>query len=372
MKFTINKDAIINVLSNIQSITSRKSNLAITETVLIKATTSGIKLTATNFETGFVGLYPASVESEGSIAINARKLYEIVKDFPINEILINEIENYWIKISNKNINYQIVGMNPDDFPNVPVLDDIDFFEIKSSILKKMIEKTIIITGAADDKRAHINGVLFETIKNSNQQKIRMVSTDGSRLMFVDHIYDQQVKLPSGTGIIIPKKGLNEVSKFLGHEGNVQIGNKNNNFIVKKDSEIIIIKLLEGNFPQYTDILNKDGGQDIILKKNIFLMMLKRMSILSSENYKGAMFNFKENKLVISATNPDIGESKEELDINFTGESIEVAFNLKYFIETLNVIDEDKIILYIINKEKPCFIEGEKDKTYLSIIMSMRI
>ena len=139
MKITINKNDIINVLSNIQGITGRKSNLAITETVLIETTSLGIKLVATDLETGFIGLYPASVDDEGLITINARKFYEIVKDFPGNEIIINEVENYWIKINNKNINYQIVGMNPDDFPEVPILEDIDFFEIKSSILKKMIE-----------------------------------------------------------------------------------------------------------------------------------------------------------------------------------------------------------------------------------------
>lgn len=372
MKITINKNDIINVLSNIQGITGRKSNLTITETVLIETIGSGIKLVATDLETGFIGLYPASVDDEGLITINARKFYEIVKDFPGNEIIINEIENYWIKISNKNINYQIVGMNPNDFPEVPILDDIDFFEIKSSILKKMIEKTSIIIGVADDKRAHINGIYFERIKDNDQQKIRMVSTDGSRLMLVDHIYDKNFNLPTGPGIIIPKKGLNEVGKFLSNEGNVQIGSKDNNFIVKKDSEIIIIRLLEGNFPQYGDIIKKDGGYNIVFEKKLLFMMLKRMSILSSENYKGAIFNFKENKLVISVTNPDIGESKEDLDISFSEKPIEISFNPKYFIETLNVIDDEKIILYIINEEKPCFIEGEKDKTFLSVIMPMRI
>ncbi|MEA3279862.1 MAG: DNA polymerase III subunit beta [Thermodesulfobacteriota bacterium] len=372
MKLTINKNDIINVLSNIQGITGRKSNLAITETVLIQATGSEIKFIATDLETGFVGSYPASIDSEGSIAINSRKFYEIVKDFPGNEILIDEVENHWIKISNKNVNYQIVGMNPDDFPDVPILDNVDFFNIKASILRRMIEKTVIITGVTDDKRAHINGIYFERIKDDDQQQIRMVSTDGSRLMLVDHIYDKNFNLPPVPGIIIPKKGLNEVNKFLNYEGSVQIGSKDNNFIIKKDTETIIIRLLEGNFPQYDDIIKKEGGQDIVLEKNIFLMMLKRMSILSSENYKGAIFNFNENKLKVSVTNPDIGESKEDLDIGFTGKPIEVSFNPRYFIEILNIIDDDKIVLYITNEEKPCFVEGEKDKTFLSVIMPMRI
>ena len=129
MKITINKNDIINVLSNIQGLTNRKSSLVITETVLIKTTDSGIELAATDLETGFLGSYPAIVEEQGIIAINAKKLYEIVKEFPTNEIHINETENHWLEINNNNINYNIVGMNPDDFPEIPVVDDISFLEV---------------------------------------------------------------------------------------------------------------------------------------------------------------------------------------------------------------------------------------------------
>jgi DNA polymerase-3 subunit beta len=102
------------------------------------------------------------------------------------------------------------------------------------------------------------------------------------------------------------------------------------------------------------------------------MMLKRMSILSSEDYKGVIINFEKNQLNITSTNPDIGESKEDMDVEYKGDAITVMFNPKYFIETLNVIEDDKVILNITDEEKPCLIEGEKDKTYLSVIMPMRI
>ena len=102
------------------------------------------------------------------------------------------------------------------------------------------------------------------------------------------------------------------------------------------------------------------------------MMLKRMSILSSENYKGVIFNFVNNKLIVTSTNPDIGESKEEMGISFDKELIEVAFNPRYFIDTLNVIEDDNVIVSITNDEKPCLLEGEKDKSFLSVAMPMRI
>jgi DNA polymerase-3 subunit beta len=372
MKFTVNKNDIIDVLSKIQGLTGRKTNLEITETVLIRSSDSEIILTVTDLETGFEGIYPASIETDGILAINAKKLYEIVRDFPVDEIYVNEVENNWIEIGNENVNYNIVGMNPLEFPDSPNVEDINFFKIDSKNLKLMIDRSVVISGATDDKRAQIRGVLFETIINKDEKIVRMVSTDGSRLSTVDYIYETDIDLPSDMGIIIPKKGLNEVSKFLNREGVAQVGVKNNNFVIKKDKEIIIIRLLEGEFPEYKDIINKKDCYTINLDKKLFLMMLKRMSILSSENYKGAIFNFSNKKLVITTTNPDIGKSKEEISIDFKGEPIEVAFNPRYFIETLNVIDDDVIKINIVNEERPCLIEGENDKSFLSVVMPMRI
>lgn len=374
MKFTINKTDILDVLSNIQGLTGRKSNLAITETVLIQTTDSGIKIAATDLETGFIGSYPAKVSSHGIIAINARKIYEIVKEFPSNEININEIENHWVEISSAKggINYHIVGMNPDDFPEIPLIEDISFFNIKAMTLKKMIDKTVIIGVATDDRRVHINGIYFEKLKNKDQNLIRMVSTDGSRLSLVDYISEETFDLPSENGIIIPKKGLTEVNRFLDSEGSVQIGNKDNHFIVKKEMETIIIRLLEGEFPKYSEIVDKGDANIVVVDRKMFLNMLKRMSILYSDNYKGAVFIFQKDKLTITATNPDLGESKEDMDINYNGNKIETAFNPKFFIDILNIIDEDNVVLNIIDEQKPCFIEGKEDKLFLSVIMPMRI
>ena len=383
MRFTINKTDILDVLSNIQGLTGCKSSLAITETVLIQtnpASGGSIKIAATDLETGFMGSYSAKVKSQGAIAINARKIYEIVKEFPSNEININEIENHWVEISNNKVNYHIVGMNPDDFPEIPLIEGISFFTIKSPALKKMIDQTVSIGVVTDDRRVHINGIYFEKLKNNDQDIIRMVSTDGSRLSLADYISESAAggfdppKYSGGSesGIIIPKKGLTEVNRFLDPEGTVQIGNKDNHFIVKKDTETIIIRLLEGEFPKYSEIIDKGDANVITVDRKMFLNMLKRMSILYSENYKGVVFSFQKDKLIITATNPDLGESKEDMDIDYKGDKIETAFNPKFFIDTLNIIDDDNIVLNIIDEQKPCFIEGKKDKQFLSVIMPMRI
>lgn len=372
MKLTIKKNDILDVLSKIQGLTGRRSNLGITVNTLITTTDHGIVLVATDLETGFEGLYEATIESPGMIVINARKFYEIVRDFPSDDIRIHEIENNWIKIGNKNVEYNIVGMNPDDFPETPKVEDVEFFSIDSAVFKKMIEKSLVISGASDERRAHIVGIYFETIYKDDENIVRMVSTDGNRLSKVDCVFDKDIEIPKDMGIIIPKKGMNEVAKFLDPSGTVQIGFKNNNFIIKKDTETIIIRLLEGEFPEYYDIIKKSPSHIIHIDRQLFLMMLKRMSILSSEDYKGVIFNFSNEKLFVTTTNPDIGESKEDMVIEFQGDPIEVAFNPRYFIETLNCIDSEKVVIHIIDEEKPCLIEAEGDESFLSVIMPMRI
>ena len=372
MKATINKNDILPVLAKIQGLAGRKTSLAITTNVLIQTTESGISITATDLETGFEGFYPASVDTQGVIAINARKLYEIVRDFPSEDIYVAEVENHWIEIGNQNVEYHIVGLNPDDFPEIPKIEAVDFFEIDSTAFHKMIEKTVIISGASDDNRAHIIGIYAERIHGDNQKLFRMVSTDGSRLSKADFIFDKDFDLPPGDNVLIPKKGLVEVAKFLESEGPVKIGIKDNNFIVKKEKETLIIRLLEGDYPEYGDIVAKKGGHDILLDRQLFQMMLKRMSILSSDEYKGVIFHFTEDKLVINSTNPDIGESKEDMEIGYKGDPVEVMYNPRFFIDTLAVLDEDNIVLNIVDDQKPCKLEGEKDKSYLSVIMPMRI
>jgi DNA polymerase-3 subunit beta len=372
MKFIINKFQIVNVLAKIQGLTGRRSNLAITENVLIQSTSDSIQLTATDLETGFEGFYPASVEEEGTVAVSAKKLFEILKEFPSDEILINEVENRWIEIGNDIVQYHIVGMNPADFPDTPHITDVDFFSIDASILSKMIERAVIISAAGDEKRAHINGVLMERVHGTDSNYIRFVSTDGSRLNAMTHEFNSPDAISPGNGVLIPKKGLSEVGKFLDIDGDVQVGIKDSHFIVKKETETIIIRMLEGDFPQYQDILTKGNEHIILLDKKEFGKMLKRMSILATDNYKGAVFTFADDNLVVTTTNPDHGESKEETQIAFSGETIEAAFNPKFFIDSLNVIDDEKVTINIVNQSRPCIVVGESDTTFISVIMPMRI
>ena len=166
MKFTIKKSDIVDVLGKMQGLTGRRSNLAITECVLMTASDTTVQLKATDLETCFEGTLPAIVESPGTIAISARKFHEIAREFPSADILIEESENRWINISDQKVHYHLMGMNTEDFPDTPVFENLSLFELPAGDFKRMIEKSVMISGIGEDKKPHINGVLFERINES--------------------------------------------------------------------------------------------------------------------------------------------------------------------------------------------------------------
>lgn len=373
MKIKVKKKDILDALSKIQGITGRKSNLSITENVLIKSGGSEIKIQATDLETGFEGFYPANVINDGIVALNSRKLFEIVKNYPNEDINISEDENRRVKIGGKKINYNIPGRDYEDFPDIPIIEDIDFFSIESLELKRMIEQTIMINASVDEKRAHILGVLFECVQNEDNLKIQMVSTDGKRLARSDYQYNKKEKgLQPGKKVLIPKKGLSEIIKFLESEDNVQIGVKDNNFVVSKDKETMILNILEGSFPEFEKILTFDKENVLLFNKSDFKMLVRRMSILTSGDYKGVFFDFSDNNLVVTTANPDLGESREIMEIEYKKDPFKVAFNPQFFIDTLNFIESDNVLMNIKDEENPCLIKGEKEDSFLSVIMPMKI
>lgn len=370
MKFTIKKSDVVDVLARIQGLTGRRSSLAITECVHIAADDGRIVISATDLETGYEGRFPAQVQQAGAIAVSARKFFEVLREFPSPEIVIDESEHHLINIGKQKVQFHLLSMNQDDFPPPPELDEVDLTEVPSAAFKKMIDKSVLISGVGEDKKPHINGVWLEFGPASAPQHIRMVSTDGSRLSSCDQ--PCTAGFAKVGGVLIPKKGLHESSKFLDSGGSVHIGLSGNYFIIKSPVETIHIRLLEGQFPKYEEIVFRTEGFPFTIQKDPLYDMLKRMSILCTDNYRAAIFRFDSGQLVINATNPDIGESKEDMAIDYSGEVVETAFNPKFFLDALNCVDDDKLVINMLSENKPCIIQGAEDKSYLGAIMPMRV
>ena len=373
MEFNIEKGIFSDALTKVQGITGKKTSIPITSNVLISAIDSQVFVQATDLEMAFKAACEAEVIKEGSTAVPSRKLYEIVRAFPSDKLAINETENKWIHIADKNIEYNIVGMEPNDFPAFPDIEGVHFFELGVDALKNMINKTVHSV-LGDEGRAQLSGVCFESIgKKGEGRKIRMVSTDGHRLSKIDtDVEEGKGDLKLERSVIIPKSGIVELLKLLEKGETAKIGFKDSNFIVEKDKELLIVRLIDGEFPDYEMVIPKQGKSTMVVRKDDFLMMLRRMSILSSDKYPGVRFKISKSQLEATTTNPEIGESKEAISLSYKGEPLEVAFNPRYFTETLNSMDSEEVIVRFKDEVNPCTMEGKGDPGFLSVIMPMRV
>lgn len=371
MEFSIEKQIFFHALTKVQGITGKKTNIPITSNVLLTTRENMLSIVATDLEIAFQGTYETEVISEGSCAIPSRKLFEIIKDFPSEKIIVKEMDNKWVQIADNNVEYNIVGMEPDDFPGLPDVEGVELFEIDSDVFINMIEKTIFAV-LSDEGRAHLAGVYFESAEKDEHKIIRMVSTDGHRLSKIEQPLEEEQTFSLKEGVIIPKSGIVEVLRILDGGKRIQIGFKENNFIVKKEQEGLIIRLIEGDFPDYQLVIPKKNTGKLKVKKGDFLMMLKRMSILSSDKYRSVRFKIEKEKMETLATNPEVGEAKEVISVDYTGEKIEIAFNPRYFVDAVSTMASDDIIISLNDEATPCLLEGEKDPDFLSVVMPMRI
>ena len=372
MKFSVDKKKISDVLARVQGLTGRKTNLSITSDILIKAMGDQITITANDLETVFTGTYPAHVEKEGLLSINAKKFFEIIREYPEPNIRVSEVENRWIEIGENDSIYHIVSSDYENFPESPVIENVSFIEIKSADLKKMVDVSAIVSFSGDEKRIYVLGSLIEKIETQDGNRLRIVSTDSRRLNSFDFDYKGELQMP-GDSVIIPKKGLVELNKFIdSSRETIQVGIKDHHFIFQTENESIMIKLLEGEYPDYKPVINHELMTPVEMDKTMFSTLMRRVSILTSEDYKSVVFNFKENELLVTITNPEIGESKEKLMISYTGEEIKSAFNPRYFSDALSLFDQSIVVINIKDSKSPCIIKGLGNDNLVCVIMAMHI
>lgn len=369
MQFTIEKDVFLKGLSRIQGIVERKNTIPILANVLIESDDNGVYLTATDLEVGMKAFYPALTKNKGKITVSAKKLYEIIKELPEKEILFTTKENCWIEIRCDKSLFNIVGLSSEEFPYFPYPQQENFIKIKSNLLREMIDKTYFSI-SNDETKYNLNGIYF---KFSSPDMLSLIATDGHRLSmitrkiaFIDESYQDK-------GVIFPKKGIYELKKISEEDDSeIYLGFMDNNAFVKKEKTIIVMRLVDGDFPDYTRVIPKNNDKVVILNRNNFFYSLRRMSILSNEKSKGVKISLKQNLVEISSSNPDFGDSQEEIEVSYTGPELSIGYNSKYIMDVLQNQDIDNIELHVKDNLSPGLLKPANDDNYLAVIMPMRL
>lgn len=351
-----------------QSIVERRNTMPILANVLIECQKREIRVTATDLEVGVRSSVDGEVVKEGTITVNAKKLYEIVREVPQEELRLNRLENDWVEIRSGKSVFKIVGLDAREFPQFPKFGPTGLVSAPASVIREMIEKTIFSV-STDETRYSLNGVFIE---QSTGDKVRMVATDGHRLAFVERGLGA---LGLEKGVILPRKGVGELKKLLedGEDGVVSLGFKENMGLVMKDRVELFMRLIEGDFPDYSKVIPKGNPYVAKIEHQELLQALRRVSILSSERYKGVKMEIRDGKVSISANNPDLGEAVEEIDVEYKGKALAIGFNARYLLDVLGVLGAGTEVEMDLKDElSPGLIRKGGDDGYLYVLMPMRL
>ena len=369
MELKINRNTFLDGIQKTLGIVEKKTTLPILNNVLLKTDANKLKIIATDREISLISDYEAEIIKKGEITISAKKLYEMVREIQ-GEVIHFSQDNNIVKISCQRAVYKIPGLPAEDFPSIADDKDIQFYNIKGTIIKDLIGKTAFAM-ATDEMRKNLNGVLLEVISDESNNILRMVATDGHRLALAKNLIAEPF-LETGKGVIIPRKGLMEVKKIIDENENIKIGIHKNMFIVKTDNTLLKVSLVDADYPDYKRVIPAEKGINIVLEKESFLHALRRMNVVSSERYGGVILSFAEGKLTLNSTNLDVGEATEEIDITYSGEDMDVGFNVNYLIDAISVIGKESIMFEVGSGIKPSVIKQTEGDDYLCIVMPLKI
>lgn len=372
MNFSIEKEVFLKGLARVQGIVEKKNTIPILANVLIEADADHICLTATDLEVGMKSAYPAKVISPGRITVSAKKLFEIIKELPEKEISFNAKENCWIEIRCGKSLFNIVGLSADEFPYFPQIEKEQFFQIPSPILKKLVEKTAF-SMSTDESKYNLNGIYLRSLEDKGVNVLRFVATDGHRLALMQTPMECSHIEPLIKGVIFPRKGVVELRKISEEgEGDISLGFMDNNAVIKKSQTVIVMRLVDGEFPDYNRVIPVNNEMKASIPREEFLHALRRMAILSSEKSKGVKIDFQENILTMSSSNPEFGDAREDFEIEYCEEDLSIGFNAKYLIDILTTLDSEKVDLALRDQLSPGLITPTGDDDYLAVIMPMRL
>jgi len=363
MKLAVTKEALLEGLQRIQNVVSTRATLPVLSNALLEATESGVRLTTTDLEVGIRCSIEARVEKTGSTTLPARRLAAIVRELPSAEIVIEVDAKNIASIRCGSSFFKIYGLPQEEFPAFPAFKEAKSFTLKQSELKDGLRKTSYAI-SSDETRYVLNGILFSLADN----KLTLVATDGRRLA----LFDSDIEFPKSheRDFILPTKAVTELQRLLGEEGDVSISTSENLVSFELNGAHLASKLVEGNYPNYRQVIPGEAKERVTLEREAFLDCVRRVSLLSNDKTSSVRLNFTKNNLDISANTPEIGEAKESMAIAYRGKDISIAFNPEFLMDPLRSLPNDEIFLDLIDEMSPGVIKIQTP--FLYVIMPMRV
>ena len=362
MKIKLNKDELQQAIGVVQNIVSPKATLPILSNMLLETKDDLLKMNTTDLDIGISCEYPVHVFEQGAITIPAKRFSDIIRELPSGDVVITARKNNQIEIEGVNCRFKLNGLPKEEFPKFPEFKDKDAVLIQQADLKEMIRLTSFAV-SYEESRYVLNGILLEV----SGDVVRMVATDGRRLAKME----KKLVQPSAKDfhIIVPIKAINEINRNLKDHGQVSIISGVNQVLFNIGGVLIATRIIEGEFPNYKQVIPKEINTRVKVKTADLLAAIRRANLLATPDFQAIKFELFKEKLVISKSTPDVGESREEVAVEYGHTELMAGFNPQFFIDVLKNMSDETIALEFLGPDKPCVL---RLKEYLYLALPMRL
>jgi DNA polymerase-3 subunit beta len=375
MELKIGVPELAKALGRSQGIVEKKSTMPILSHVLLEARKGGqLIVSATDLDLAVSSEHTCEVVKEGALAVSARHLYEIVRSLPEQEVTLRKASNNYLEVRSGPSEFKIVGLPAEDFPALPKFDRVPFADVDPKALLELIERTFFAV-STDETRYNLNGVYFEPGAGT----LKLVATDGHRLSLAEKPLPEAFGLKKG--VILPKKGLTELKKLLVEAAEAaeetpeaKLGFLDNSAIFRRPGVVLVMRLIEGLFPDYKQVIPKAGEKVVKIGRGRFAETLRRISLLSSDKAHAVKLELGKGVLTVLSQNPDLGEAKEQVPVEYDGEPLKIGFNARYLTEVLGVLKSGDVQFELADDLSPGVLRGadEADAGFTAVVMPMRI
>jgi len=365
MKFIGAKGNIVNELGILQGIVEKRTTMPILSNVLIKAVKGKVELMGTDLEVGLRTYFEAEVEKEGMAAVNGRKLFDFVKLLPEDQAVEFIKKDDHLTVRSGESEVKILTSPEEDFPAIQESN----FERQISWplvdFKEMVD--CVLYAITQEQRYYLNGALL-SLKNNQME---LVSTDGHRLSYTKREFED-FKVEKEINQIISKKTLNEIKKF--DDERVEFDFDENSLYFRVKNRTLISRIIESKFPNYQAVIPKDNPNKLLVHKEQLITAIKRVSILSSEKSRGIKFDLKEGEMRLFSSNPEYGEARDRLTVEYQGKEMEIGFNSQYLLDFLQTVNSERVLFEIKDENSAVLMKPEEEGkgVYLYILMPMKI
>jgi len=370
MEFSVKKFDLLEELLLTQGVVERKTTIPILSNLLCEAKGNSLTITATDLELSIRTSCEAKVKKEGAGTIPAKKLLELVRLLPDEEIRFKLLENHYVQITCDRKSYKMVGMSKDNFPALPDFPHA-LVKIPVKLLASVIAKTTFAI-SLEESRYTLNGALLVVKPTS----LTMVATDGHRLAMVetDHKFDG---LPTETRVLIPKKAMNEVQRLAAESGDdavVEFGQDESHLFFQFGGRLLTCRKLTGQFPNYEAVLPRDVNKTVTIERSELQDALRRVSQLADQRSHAVKFMLAKEGLEISASSPEYGEAKEAIEKEYKGDPIAIGFNAQYLLDFLSAAADGPISFELKDEQSAGQLRplGDESTRYRYVVMPMRI